>query len=623
MMASWSRAFAISLLFPAALCGVAASALAQSRPEVKEIYLNAGEVYVIRNVAPGTTPEVRFRSNPPAFLVDTLDGGMLQVVATSRGAGSVRVTDQTGKVIDYEFIVQGVADPTNVLAPGTSSPPLSVTAVAPYGAGEATASSARSLDAGAGPVTHYARPGDFSTATSTVEIPATHPESKPTNVAREDKNKGAVNGPNQPLLIGQQGLSPSVVSNGKYIANPPALPPSRSAETCTARSDGLPCGLISLITGTSRVFSFGVPITRVSIANPQVSDIQLVSPNQLMLIGGQPGVTTLAVWNALGQLQERKVRVEKESHEQVLLNVLVAEVNRTKLENEGVDLSVAGAGTSLVGLPGNVATPYSPIIPLNIFPTFGPSPLTGVAAPPTPLGLQGTMTPGGTLMPLLLSNKITYALATSNGGFQSNSFFQFLESHQLAKILAQPRILANSGEEAKFLSGGEIPIVIAQALNTSIVFKQFGTSVVFIPTVVGDDEIELVVKPEVSQPDYSQGVQMFGFNVPAFITQRAETQVRMKNNETLIIAGLIQENVQRTVTKVPYMGDIPFAGALFRNTSYNRVKTELVITVTPQLVRAIPQGAQVARPTDSASMTYQEIRTRSLPQPDPSRPRLW
>jgi len=359
------------------------------------------------------------------------------------------------------------------------------------------------------------------------------------------------------------------------------------------------------------------------VANPRIADIQIVNPNQLMLIGAQPGLTTLALWDMWGQFQQRQVRVEKESHEQVLLNVVVAQINRTKLENEGIDLSTALHGVSLAGLPGNVATPYSPIIPLNIFPSLGPSPLTGVASSTVPLGLQGTMAPGGTLTPLLLSNKITYALATQNGPFQSNEFFQFLESHELARILAEPRILANSGEEAKFLSGGEIPIVIAQALNTSIVFKQFGTSVVFVPTVIGDDEIELVVKPEVSQPDYTQGVQMFGFNVPAFITQRAETQVRMKNNQTLIIAGLIQDNIQQQVNKVPYMGDIPFAGALFRNTSYSRIKTELMMTVTPQLVRPIPKGAVVARPSDEGGLSYEEVRTRSLSEPDPSRPRLW
>ena len=136
----------------------------------------------------------------------------------------------------------------------------------------------------------------------------------------------------------------------------------------------------------------------------------------------------------------------------------------------------------------------------------------------------------------------------------------------MAKILAQPRLLANTGEKAKFLSGGEIPIVIAQALNTSIVFKEFGTKVTFVPTVVGVNDVELLVQPEVSEPDYAHGVQLFGFQVPAFVTRRAETQVRLRDNQTLIVAGLILHEKKEIIQKVPYLGDVPYLGGLFRNT---------------------------------------------------------
>ena len=127
--------------------------------------------------------------------------------------------------------------------------------------------------------------------------------------------------------------------------------------------------------------------------------------------------------------------------------------------------------------------------------------------------------------------------------------------------------MANSGEKAEFLSGGEIPIVIAQALNTSVVFKQFGTSVIFVPTVIGRDTIELEVKPEVSEPDYAHGVSMFGFTIPAFVTRRAQTVVRLHDNQTLIIAGLILHTKTSEVNKTPYLGDLPYVGALFKNTS--------------------------------------------------------
>jgi len=223
---------------------------------------------------------------------------------------------------------------------------------------------------------------------------------------------------------------------------------------------------------------------------------------------------------------------------------------------------------------------------------------------------------------MLLSQSLTYGLAFGNGNYQTQSLFQYLEQHNLAKILAQPHLLANSGEEAKFLSGGEIPIVIAQALNTSIVFKQFGTSVEFVPTVVGRNDIELLVKPEVSEPDFAHGVQLFGFNVPAFITRRAETMVQLKDNQTLIIAGLILHDKKTNIDKVPYLGDIKFLGGLFRTTSYTNTETDLVMSVTPQIVRPLPDGAAVYNPTTVPELTHDQIETRRLAQPDATRPRF-
>jgi pilus assembly protein CpaC len=229
---------------------------------------------------------------------------------------------------------------------------------------------------------------------------------------------------------------------------------------------------------------------------------------------------------------------------------------------------------------------------------------------------------GGALTGLLLSQGLTYGLAVGNSNYQLQGYFQYLENHQLAKILAQPHLVANSGEEAKFLSGGEIPIVIAQALNTSIVFKQFGTSVEFVPTVVGRNDIQLLVKPEVSEPDFAHGVQLFGFSVPAFVTRRAETLVQMKDNQTLIIAGLILHEKKTQIQKVPYLGDMPYLGGLFRNTAYSNTETDLVMSVTPQIVQPLPDGASVYNPTSVPDLTTEQVETRRLAQPDATRPRF-
>jgi pilus assembly protein CpaC len=290
---------------------------------------------------------------------------------------------------------------------------------------------------------------------------------------------------------------------------------------------------------------------------------------------------------------------------------MVAELDRSAMENQGTNLSLAlaHAGISLVGLPGAVATPFSPQTSIT-------------AANGATISSGNTMGVGGALTGLLLSQGMTYGLALGNSNYQLQGYFQYLEDHQLAKILAQPHLLANSGEEAKFLSGGEIPIVIAQALNTSIVFKQFGTSVEFVPTVVGRNDIELLVKPEVSEPDFAHGVQLFGFSVPAFVTRRAETLVQMKDNQTLIIAGLILHEKKTQIQKVPYLGDMPYLGGLFRNTAYSNTETDLVMSVTPQIVQPLPDGASVYNPTSVPDLTTEQVETRRLAQPDATRPRF-
>jgi pilus assembly protein CpaC len=330
----------------------------------------------------------------------------------------------------------------------------------------------------------------------------------------------------------------------------------------------------------------------------------VINPFQINLVAHLPGFTTIALWDADGNYNERQIRVDPSGRQQVMLNTLVAELDRTAIENQGVNVSVAflKSGISFTSLPGYVATPFS-----------------GTSSSP---GSITSLPPGGNIIPMLLSQNLTYALATQSSEVATQTFFQFLEQHDLGRILAEPHLLANSGEKAKFLSGGEIPIVIAQALNSTIVFKQFGTSVEFIPTVVGRNDIELLVKPEVSEPDYAHGVQLFGFNVPAFVTSRAETLVRLKDRQTLIIAGLILHEKLSTVEKVPYLGDIPYLGAAFRNTYWQNKETDLVMSVTPEIVRPLPAAGEVFLPGAHGPMTTSDIKTEPVTPPDPSRPRF-
>jgi pilus assembly protein CpaC len=581
--------------------------------------IHAGESFLIKDISPGSKPQVSFKENPNCFEVQNRSASEALVLASEAGEGSITVDTDRGKTV-FHVKIDAVANAHDRLAPGSIPPPLSESRLSgdrekpASGSGSSTSSAAPAKATAPVPASKEASVAYASMTSSTPAFtkaaPSYSPPAAPSlmPVAYVPPSSGAL-APARPSQA-----AASLPIGGKYTNNPPALEPSDSMarEPSIAGRHYLPNDAISMMGGTSRVYDFRAPLRRVSIADTKVADVQVINPNQLMVIGHSPGFTTLVVWDAMGQYQERQVRIEKEGHQQVLLDVVVAEVNRSKLETEGIDYSVAlkDYGLSLAGLPGNVASAYGPASNLAVSGAAGTS--------------SGGLAPfGGNPFPLLLSNNITYALTAQNRHLDTNTFFQFLELHQLGRILARPRILANSGEEAKFLSGGEIPIVIAQALNTSVVFKQFGTSVVFLPTVIGKQDIELVVKPEVSKPDFSQGVQLFGFTVPAFVTRRAETQVRMRENQTLIIAGLILDETKSQVKKVPFLGDIPWAGALFRNTSYDHVKTELVMSVTPTIVQPIPESGELELPTDRGPLSSQEIQTTSVSPPDASRPRPW
>src|SRR5260370_29198671 len=203
--------------------------------------------------------------------------------------------------------------------------------------------------------------------------------------------------------------------------------------------------------GTPDVIDFQHRITRISVADSKIADVQVIDPLQLNLIAHHRGFTPLAVWDADGRYNERTVRVDASGGEQVMLNTIVAELDRTELENQGVNLSVAltKIGIAVVGLPGAVATPYSGGSTLQSSSSSGS--LAGTTTP------SGVLPVGGQLIPLLLSPSVTYGLSAQNSNIAWQGFFQFLEAPNLRKVLAEPQLLANSGAKAKLLSCAEIP----------------------------------------------------------------------------------------------------------------------------------------------------------------------
>ena len=187
--------------------------------------------------------------------------------------------------------------------------------------------------------------------------------------------------------------------------------------------------------------------------------------------------------------------------------------------------------------------------------------------------------------------------ATSSGGLDLNSFLDFMEEDGLVSILAEPNLTALSGETASFLAGGEFPILARTSDDgITVEFKQFGVSLSFTPTILSENRISMRVRPEVSQISEGFSVTADNFAFPSLVTRRAETTVELGSGQSFAIAGLILDNQRQSLAQVPGLGDIPILGALFQSDSFARNETELVIIVTPYLVKPIATPTLVADP---------------------------
>ncbi len=368
--------------------------------------------------------------------------------------------------------------------------------------------------------------------------------------------------------------------------------------------------------GKSRVLELPRPVTRVSIGNPDLAGIVVLGPRTVLINakeaphgdtqGGstsrQSGVvtnktltpeprmgeTTLMIWDGNGAPEIHTVFVADFIDQQVMLDVTVAELNRTAMEEHGIDFrNMANSFVSAYFMGGGLGPGAIGTVP----PTNGPLlPLAGTSTAPV------------------------YAFNLPKEDI--TAFIQALQTEGLATILAQPKLLAMSGQNAVFQVGGEIPIRVATGFTADIEYKAFGTLVNFIPRVSEEGDILLTVTPEVSQPDFNSPVE----GIPTFRTRRASTSTRLRDGETFVVGGLMQTNRTETVAGVPYLQDIPIVGYVFRRTHYDDTVNELMIVITPHLVHALPAGEEVALPTDRGPLTHEDIRTK--PSESITRPRI-
>ena len=286
---------------------------------------------------------------------------------------------------------------------------------------------------------------------------------------------------------------------------------------------------------------------------------------------------------------------------QVSLHVKFAEVSRTLVRNLGMNwTSIDGSSGFRFGI-GQGRTGWAPTVTNNPnLPLGMGSSVSGFASDPTqitatnPLGLVAK--PGTTVTPL--TGATTLAGQGRLFGLDLLGALDIGETIGLVSTLSEPNLTALSGETADFLAGGEYPIPISQGLGaTSVEYKKYGVSLSYTPTVLADGRISIRVRPEVSELSSDGAVSLNGYSIPALTIRRAETTVELGSGQSFMIAGLMRNGNQNSISKMPGAGDLPILGSLFRSTAFRKGETELVIVVTPYLVNPVDANA-IKLPTD-------------------------
>ena len=288
---------------------------------------------------------------------------------------------------------------------------------------------------------------------------------------------------------------------------------------------------------------------------------------------------------------------------QVMLQVKIAEVSRSLVKEIGINLlSRDVTGGFLFGIgqgnPGTIGN-----LNLDSFPKVDASTLYGL--PPGSLTLPFNPATGEFITSPITEYTFNRAAKGTTLNFAGNllglDILSALNLHQddgRVQTLAEPTLVALSGETASFLAGGEFPIIISSGLNGNTVeFKEYGVSLAFTPTVLEGGRISMRVRPEVSELADAGSIKLDNYVIPALTTRRAETTVELGSGQSFMIGGLMRNNGGNRINKAPFLGDLPVIGALFRSTSFQRNETELVIVVTPYLVKPVSAN-QIALPTD-------------------------
>jgi pilus assembly protein CpaC len=408
--------------------------------------------------------------------------------------------------------------------------------------------------------------------------------------------------------------------------------------------------VLHLLVGRSLVITSPNRIKRVLLADPTIAEEAVVTPYQVVVNGKSPGGVSLIMWDEAGQSQSFEVSVDidvlgltQKIHEVFPSEPVQIETSGSVVMLSGKVSSAAVADkilevvknstpkvTSLMEVPSapeaeislqvrfaEVSRQAVQQLGANLFRTFGsnmPMSVSTQQFSPPGLGSLTTTSTTGTTTTTSTSGQNTFLLSDILNIFiyrpdiNLGATIQALEEQSLVEILAEPNLLTESGKEASFLAGGQFPYPTVQSVGVAggvtpitIQFKDYGVRLSFTPTVTQDGLIHLKVAPEVSTLDYSNAVVLQGFTIPAIATNRVQSEMDLKDGQSFAIAGLLDNRVTNQFSKIPGIGDIPILGKLFQSRSLTKSDNELLIVVTPHIVRPlapneVPQGPPFPMP---------------------------
>jgi pilus assembly protein CpaC len=384
-------------------------------------------------------------------------------------------------------------------------------------------------------------------------------------------------------------------------------------------------------------------LRRVSVTDPAVADALVVSPTQVLIHGRAPGEVSLLLWdeNERSRSFDLRVDVDVTAAAEELARIMKTEKIDVSASRSAIVLSGHVTSKDVAERAGQIAAAYSKNV-VNVL-TFGPvgaqeillevkfaevnrvalsqyginwystgaantpgTISTGQFGPPGPLDLGGVIgapvTGFGTQFEDINPLNFFFFRPDLNLG----AAIQALKQKNILQILAEPNLIALNGKEASFLAGGEFPIPIVQGgginQSVSVLFKEFGVRLSFTPLIMPNGNIHLSVKPEVSALDFANGVTLGGFVIPALTTRRASTELEMRDGQSFMIAGLLDNRIVNEMSKIPILGDIPILGKLFQSKNLRKNNNELMVLVTarrvapadkmpalPEMKRKLPQ----------------------------------